>query len=329
MPVPDLFAIRFCVLSMYRPGKVRHAPDQFHLLKSEISEVLISTSEVLTDSMLVSAYDLYYAHLGKNPTFPTELVIVDSGGYETSEDHDFSAILRHTGKIDTWKSDMHLKQLDAWPSHNPAIFVSFDHGSIRKPFEEQIDDARALSSRYPKQMFTLLLKPTNKDQQFIDVSDLIRYVPAFSDFDVIGFTEKELGNSLIGRMHTIAKFRLAMDEIGVKAPIHIFGSLDPITSVLYFMAGAEIFDGLTWIRYSYHQGKAVYYHNYGAIMNGLQERDALVKAKSLVDNVYYLRNLQTQMERYLVTESFKVFEENETLLTNANEMLLSKMGRRK
>jgi hypothetical protein len=120
-----------------------------------------------------------------------------------------------------------------------------------------------------------------------------------------------------------------MDEAEIKAPIHIFGSLDPITSVLYFIAGAEIFDGLTWVRYSYYQGRAIYYHNYAAILNALHERDDMVKARSLVDNIYYLRNLQTQMERFIYNESFAVFGENAALFESANEMLLARMRRRK
>jgi hypothetical protein len=34
-----------------------------------------------------------------------------------------------------------------------------------------------------------------------------------------------------------------LDEAGVKSPIHVFGALDPLTVCLYFVAGAEVFDG--------------------------------------------------------------------------------------
>ena len=44
------------------------------------------------------------------------------------------------------------------------------------------------------------------------------------DFDVIGFTEKEIGNSVLDRMNNIAKLRIAMRKANINKPIHIFGS---------------------------------------------------------------------------------------------------------
>jgi hypothetical protein len=41
-------------------------------------------------------------------------------------------------------------------------------------------------------------------------------------------------------MLNIAKLPLALDQAGMrKIPLHIFGALDPLSSALYFMAGAE------------------------------------------------------------------------------------------
>ena len=44
---------------------------------------------------------------------------------------------------------------------------------------------------------------------------------------------------------------MALDDAGVGIPIHVFGSLDPLISPIYWLAGAEIFDGLTWINMAY------------------------------------------------------------------------------
>jgi hypothetical protein len=45
-------------------------------------------------------------------------------------------------------------------------------------------------------------------------------------------------------MLNIAKLPLALDQAGMrKIPLHIFGALDPLSSALYFMAGAE-----SWVR---------------------------------------------------------------------------------
>ncbi len=49
-------------------------------------------------------------------------------------------------------------------------------------------------------------------------------------------------------MQNIAKLRKALDKAGLNIPLHVFGSLDTVTTPLYFLAGADIFDGLTWLR---------------------------------------------------------------------------------
>src|SRR5258706_15857424 len=62
-------------------------------IKSEVGELISSVSEFITESALVSAFDLkYYLGAGKDlrkkyKLSPTVL-FVDSGGYETLEDYD-------------------------------------------------------------------------------------------------------------------------------------------------------------------------------------------------------------------------------------------------
>ena len=69
-------------------------------------------------------------------------------------------------------------------------------------------------------------------------------VSVLEGFDLVGVTEKELGNSLLNRLHNTSRLRMALDEVSNEAPIHVFGSLDPLNVPLYFAAGAEVFDGL-------------------------------------------------------------------------------------
>ena len=54
-------------------------------------EILETVKEVVADSLLISAYDLYYDHINSDVSFP-ELLFVDSGGYECSEFVDYSEI---------------------------------------------------------------------------------------------------------------------------------------------------------------------------------------------------------------------------------------------
>jgi hypothetical protein len=71
-------------------------------------------------------------------------------------------------------------------------------------------------------------------------------------------------------MQNIAKLRNALTKAGIDIPIHVFGSLDSVTTPLYFLAGADVFDGLTWLRFAFHEGQTLYKQNYGALHLGVK-----------------------------------------------------------
>jgi len=288
----------------------------FKMNKKGISEVFAAfktTSEVLTDSMLISAYDLHYKHIPvKN--YPTEIVFIDSGGYETSDDNDLSAVQRHTGKINKWNEDLLINVLDGLPGQISAIIVNYDHGSLRRPMAAQIDSANNLFKRYPQHLHDFLIKPETLDKQLLTIPVIIENITDLQSFDIIGVTEKELGDSLLARMTNIAKIRIAMDENGIDRPLHVFGSLDPISSTLYFLAGAEIFDGLTWLRYSYFNGLTIYNRNYGALECGIRETDNLIISRTLFNNIYFLRDLYHEMKDFLGKNEFDRFSQHSDFL---------------
>ena len=111
-------------------------------------------------------------------------------------------------------------------------------------------------------------------------------------FDIIGVTEKELGTSILSRMTNIAKIRKSLLSIGKDTPIHVFGSLDTITTPLYFVSGADIFDGLTWLRYAFNNGYTIYKHNYSAVNIGVNVKSLNVDAQCWFHNYYYMSDLK-------------------------------------
>ena len=89
-------------------------------------------------------------------------------------------------------------------------------------------------------------------------------------------------------MTTIAHIRIAMKDSGANAPIHIFGSLDPVTTPLYFIAGADIFDGLSWLRYTFSNGDAYYMESYGPRTEGINLPMKAIRVTSITMNHNYL-----------------------------------------
>jgi len=294
---------------------------------SEVTDIITGTAEVLTDSMLVSAYDIFHQHipLPYNKIFP-EIIFIDSGGYEVGDTYDYSEVMQVSGEPNEWEVEYYREVLDAWPEHIPAVFTSFDCKCRGKPLSEQIGLAHDFFSRYRKnQLCSMLVKPVSEESTFKKTMYQIQdKLDLLGCFDILGFAEKDLGNSALTIMENIGKIRFALDEAKLNVPIHIFGSLDPITTCLYFLAGAELFDGLTWLRYGYLDGRAVYYRNSGLIRLGVHEKEGLVRAHNINSNVYYLRDLEQEMLEYLLDHEFDRFKYNGSFLRKAFNRLRSK-----
>ena len=156
-----------------------------------------------------------------------------------------------------------------------------------------------------------LIKPETKEQEYIQINNIVRKIKELKSFDIIGVTERELGSSILQRMVNIAKIRKALNVNGIDSPIHVFGSLDPITSILYFLAGAEIFDGLTWLKYSYFNNAAIYISNFGVLNSelGINIRDSQVKSMAIVKNTYYLEKMKYTMKDFIKFGNFNLFDD--------------------
>jgi hypothetical protein len=254
------------------------------------------------------------------------VIFLDSGGYEVSDTCDYSVVVQPFVARKEWRIEYLRSVLDSWPSEIPAVFVSFDQPMIRKPFLDQVREARTLF-KGRDQLLAFLIKPEKKSQMTIENSlrKALASVHELSGFDFIGVTEKELGPSMLDRMVNVAKLRKALDEAGISAPVHIFGSLDPLSVCLYFLAGAEIFDGLTWIRYGYNNGLCLYTHNVAAIKYGIHFKDDQCKLRTLAENYYLLEGLQLRLREFASSGSFEKLDPHAKLLKDAWDTLNTRL----
>ena len=308
-------------------GFARSKNDQ----RSEIGKILRASGEFITDAFLVSAYDIYYEHIPRplDLPFTPEVIFLDSGGYEISTDRDYSSVIDPLPAPELWEVGKWESVVASWPADLPMVAVSYDHYQERAPFAEQVTLARERFAKCPGHLQSFLLKPETGRQETLErvLKNAIANARELGSFDLVGVTEKELGRSMIDRMVQIATLRRAMDEADVKAPLHIFGALDPVSVCLYYVAGAEVFDGLTWIRYAYEDGRCIYTHNLGVLKYGLHVRDDAVRSRALADNCYYLQDLERRMREFKATGNFEKLEPHAKLLSNAHDSLSTKLKR--
>ncbi len=276
---------------------------------SGLHKQFAAVGEYITDTVLISAFDVHHGYLPTPEKLPNsaELLFLDSGGYEVSDYMDLSDIEEPIPKKEVWTEALYREVLAKWPAEKAVVFVSYDHPDERRDFAGQVKAARELFRPYSNHLRTLLLKPETTDQETINetLKTAMARAGELKYFDIIGVTEREVGNSPSTRMANIARLRLAMDDAGLaNVPIHVFGALDPLSATLYFMAGAEIFDGLTWLRYAYKEGRCVYTHNHGPLQYGLLEKDKGVRALTQVDNLRELAKLQGTLREFKHTKNF-------------------------
>ena len=92
---------------------------------SEVFDALEVSKEFLTESILISAYDIFYGHIPfSEELIFTDFTIIDSGGYETGTSYDLSTISKFNYDLKDWDIEKFESILSKWPEHKAAIAVS-------------------------------------------------------------------------------------------------------------------------------------------------------------------------------------------------------------
>jgi len=285
----------------------------------KIDHVLETVADIIDGPILISAYDVNHKHFQTTCDWASA-IFLDSGGYEISKATDLSDVGDELTADGTWTPEEHMEVLSKWALGTPLVVVSYDHPTVRTTFKEQIENARKLKLP-PNALREILLKPETTGQHFIPIDGLLKVVRDLSEFDVIGITEKEIGNSVFERMLNVARLRNVLNDVGIKSPIHVFGSLDTTTTLFYFVAGADIFDGLTWLRYAFKDGRTLYKQDFGITDVGVMSKAPAVEAVCWSKNYYYLQEMQREMRRFLNAHEFTVFSHHSDLLKSVAESI--------
>jgi len=265
-------------------------------LQQELTQLFNRFAYQFEEAFLISAFDYHEGYVPRISKGDSDVVVfLDSGGYETSTLEDLSEVYQSFPPKNDWNEAKLERVLRQWPSDVPSVFVNFDSGNLRLRLEDQVSSAIDQKSVYPGQLWSFLIKP---EHHRVSVESAIGKVASVASdlgsFDIIGVTEKELGSSGFERIRNVSKLRKVLDSSGITAPIHVFGSLDPTTVRLYFMAGAEIFDGLSWLRFSFHR-EGCGYLNEEAFKVAPYENDYEARGAVYARNVIEMHSLESDM----------------------------------
>ncbi len=277
---------------------------------SEVSRALRLVAPQLSNALLISGYDLHYKYLSEAELLSSaplesiyatpESLFIDSGGYESRAGFDEGDIADCLHAPKSWTEEDYEAICSGLSTDLSIALVSFDKPA---PYDEQVSSAQRFFARHRGFLPVFLLKPTSQGSNYLRLDRLTEeQILNMSGFSVLGVTEKELGNSLIDRLKSIAKLRQRLRELNVDIPIHIFGGLDPLLTPLYFIAGAELFDGLTWLRYAFNEGLSIYPEAVAVLQMNLEHRHDVRQASRLFANLAYLDRLSRRLKEYVAED---------------------------
>lgn len=262
-----------------------YVSDNYELL--QVLDVRVS------NSYLVSAYDVFYGYMPQDPNeWPnTDYLFIDSGGYEISDTYDLSERNKFNYKVHPWDIDKmkqvyHTVTSCSKFSNSTIVLSGFD---LLGPFEDQLTSILKLAEEYPNALVNFIIKPVFPFEHLLEC--IKENIETLYSIPILGLTEKELGDTVQKRLLNLISLRKLLDSLNWNGKIHIFGGLEPNLSILYYFAGADIFDGLSWQRMRYQTNSTLW----DPFLYNISRDEFENKYLMMIDNLSALRDLSNNL----------------------------------
>jgi hypothetical protein len=204
-----------------------------------------------------------------------------------------------------WSSALYVETANALACPGDVL-VSFDNYALS--LDEQIRTSWPLYDHIAVSGIrrSLLVHPNETSPH-----DLVNRVHALApNLDLLGVTEKDIGPPWFAAVTYVQALRYELDAAFDRyVPLHIFGCLDPQTIPYLFFAGADVFDGLAWMRYYFRNQHAYYAKEYEYELEAAALLDTQEVARGLLaHNVEELELLRADLRYAVLTGDIGRFE---------------------
>jgi hypothetical protein len=265
----------------------------------------------LAIASLVSAYDIYHDYADREVAL-SDIVIIDSGNYE-------KRFFESRGCAVRWTRDLHTAVIDSISPLTQVAIVNYDEPG---PLADQVNSARSFFEKYPQYAKDFLCKPQTIESSFVDVRSMVKGIEMFRDFDVLGVTYQELGPSLIEKCKNLLRLRRSLNSAELDVPIHVFGCFEPLSIVLMFILGGNIFDGLTWIRYALRDDVMVARGSIPFFDRKWSTDESDIRQMSASENLSHMTGLMFRMRSFARTHDYTELGLSKKLEDSAKSILL-------
>ncbi len=204
-------------------------------------------------SFLVSAVDLDRAvDAASKPQLMDKLnafasnhvMFLDSGSYELGRD---SGTVWGTPEVLRVALQTRAHVLVAFdPAPSPGQYLE-----VGVRLRDEIDAAKEAFEKVPHlhddALTTFVIRSnrvTDPAGQADEIADIVTQNEGW--VDILAFPDVDLGPDIIVRCRFAAALRSSLDSVGLDTPIHVLGCSEPLSMVMYSLAGADLFDGNGW-----------------------------------------------------------------------------------
>ena len=195
---------------------------------------------------LISAFDIASGRIPNGVAELVNVAILDSGLYETRVRKPDLNATESSPHSEDWAREQYLEAVQGMGAQGNLVLVNFDHvGRLEDQIELAVEDF----STAPHAASDFLTKPADP-AELVNVAKLAQFAEVLKQFSVIGITAREAGDSFLERCRSIVMLRDLLNDAGLDTPVHVFGAIKPYEVLAYFLCGADIFDGLSWLRWS-------------------------------------------------------------------------------
>lgn len=250
-------------------------------------------------SFLISAYDLHRAPAHRRTDMMGKLasashsgctILLDSGNYEAHWMNDRSWTRTGFNRILAKTPCAFALSFDCPPlKHSRARIIS---DIVRRVTTEQ-----ALTSRAT---VLPIVHSSHRDLRTVVVEVARRLRPL-----VLALPERALGNGVSARAETVKHIRRALNTLDFYCPIHLLGTGNPLSILIYSICGADSFDGLEWCQTSieHSSGRPFHFQHWDFFSTQSPLANRLVglnwNRRVLVDNLYFLSRWMRQIQESL------------------------------
>lgn len=211
---------------------------------------------------LISAYDVYHCTKSDSKKIRNILkelfknrvaILLDSGHYEKY-----------------WKEKKHLGITNKWTSSKFQSILSSSYYHLafcfdikpNKLVELIVNDIenRVLTNQDESSKGTIVPIIHVRKDQLYKLPEVAYGVAERLKPVMIAVPERELGEGLLARAETILKIRKALNKTGQYYPLHLLGTGNPLSILIFALCGADSFDGLEWCQTTVNHETSILYH---------------------------------------------------------------------